>query len=421
MNFKKRFSLPNHERPPSKHNQSDSEKFDRLMFDAVSAASDQCRKEISDIYFGFSFRYHHNGSHKKYGEIMGVESSENQLKWLFAIKDKFGIEPSLTLNDQRNCEEIYLDREIRKEFIAFIRSMYDRGLRMCTISNVHLMATGILQNEFPEMIWKNTVNHLITTSQEVVDFAALGYNVILADRSLNRNFNELKQMKRAADKVGVKLSLLSSEGCLPSCPFKLEHDTFSLGPKAYWDYSGHLSCPTWARYGLGMPRVGVDITAPNKELLDQILNSVDYLKYSSRISFIPDGELDSYHPMVNWYSPFNEEDFYVDSYKTIYDQNIEPFDAWYPHPFLKEKTVPFDKERFNQRINEHPVLNIWVTQKGKSLATILSNCRSQCWDCHACERVFGKPDIDTLVGISKPNPEFFDNINKVIPIIPYER
>ena len=47
-------------------------------------------------------------------------------------------------------------------------------------------------------------------------------------------------------------------------------------------------------------------------------------------------------------------------------------------------------------------MKLWLSEQGGSLARILSTCRNQCWDCHACERTFGYPDIGSLLEIKKP-------------------
>ena len=83
-------------------------------------------------------------------------------------------------------------------FDKFIGEFYERGLRMCTIGNIHLMGTGHLQKNFPDMKWKNTVNHIVANPQQMVDMHSLGYNLIQFDRSLNRNLRELKRMSKEA-------------------------------------------------------------------------------------------------------------------------------------------------------------------------------------------------------------------------------
>jgi hypothetical protein len=97
------------------------------------------------------------------------------------------------------------------------------------------MRLGILQKCFPEMKWKNTVNHQVSSAQQVLDYIYLGYDIIQLDRSLNRNMDELKRIKEVVENYksrnsnnNVKTSMLVWENCLPSCPFKREHDDLQI-------------------------------------------------------------------------------------------------------------------------------------------------------------------------------------------------
>ena len=411
--FQKRFSLPHQERPITFHNAIDSGQFDDHMYNIVANASPQFRCEIADIYFGHSFKYDYDGSKVIFGEVMGVEASPKQIENLFRIQNELGVPISLTLNSLGPHLEIVLDIDIRKKFLSYIRWFYDRGLRLCTISHIHLMASGLLQERFPEMKWKNTVNHLVTSAQQVADYAALGFNIIMLDRSLNRNFEELKQVKKVAALKGVKTSLLMTEGCLPSCPFKTEHDSVQADLQRvpqfnYWASMGDLSCKRWRVNGSPpTPRSGTDIVAPTKPILDHLLQHVDIFKFSSRISRPAPGQkvpgLDRY--MWELGGTPTTRPLQCESFSDVYKNNLIPFNAWMPaHKpllggFLDIKSV---LENYPEIVKENALARLWLSEEGSSLAHILSNCKNQCWDCHACERTFGYPDIESLIEIKKP-------------------
>ena len=53
--------------------------------------------------------------------------------------------------------------------------------------------------------------------------------------------------------------------------------------------------------------------------------------------------------------------------------------------------ISYQKGGRGQRNNE------WLSEKGKRLNRILLNCKSQCYDCHECERTFGVPDYDSSI------------------------
>jgi hypothetical protein len=47
------------------------------------------------------------------------------------------------------------------------------------------------------------------------------------------------------------------------------------------------------------------------------------------------------------------------------------------------------------------------------LSKVLTNCQNQCYDCHACEKVFGQPNMDTLLELKKPNTnKYYEEVEK---------
>lgn len=423
IDFRRKFSLPHAEHALTMHPNMDP-RHNTYMYSAIKNSSDQFKSEISDIYFGHAYRYHYNGKATRFGEVMGVESTDEQVLTLLRIQEEFGITASLTLNTLESHMEVVHDKEVREGFIKYIKRFYDRGLRMCTISQKHLMAAGFLQEHFPEMEWKNTVNHMITSAQMVADYAALGYTTILLDRSLNRNFDELKNIKKVADRKGVKTSLLVSEGCLPSCPFKDEHDDVQYVTQNtvnYWQMFGDLSCNRWRFNGEQMPRTGTDLNVVTKDQVTELLNLVDVLKFSGRLSGAGVRLNSEYH--YHWTpkaDPFGAPkaqasdlgDVHFDSFKTIYDLDMAPFNIWTAVSTIPDYTATqqinaTDKDHFTKLVNGSGYYR-WNTPKGISLGHVLKNCKNQCWDCHACERVFGVDDMDTLLEMKKPVTKEFE-------------
>ena len=55
--------------------------------------------------------------------------------------------------------------------------------------------------------------------------------------------------------------------------------------------------------------------------------------------------------------------------------------------------VEVDIESVKERLAD----SIWLTDEGRKLEQRLKNCKSQCYKCHQCEKVFGVPDIDTII------------------------
>ena len=391
--FNKRFSVAHWDATDS----------DTIFYDTFCNSSAEYKNEIKDIYFGGEYKYEFKGQQRSYGEIMGVLPSTAQVDNLFRIQDKFGVEISLTLNSLNIPKELSSDPQVLIGFITFLDQYYQRGLRSCTISCTHLMRTGKLQEAFPEMRWKNTVNHLVKTTQELYDFHALGYNTLIFDRSLNRDADTLKEMYREAKKLGIEVSLLATESCMPSCPFKGEHDSWQSelqnSDSSYWG-TFNTTCNHWRNAG-NLPRIGTNISMATKELVEFYMEHTDVLKFSGRLNAatIP-GE-----SVMCWSGSgreqasrqlhgdhFNFE--FADSFKEIYENNLAPYigDRWMPNAW---KLVEYPKNQ----CSDLDLQSIWVTDKGVKLSKVLHNCKNKCWDCHLCEKTFEVEEFDSVLSI----------------------
>ncbi len=373
------------------------------FYDALDRTSSKALADIHDIYFGKVFRYTYGGVERTYGNCMGIEATDEQVDALFRVQENMGIPISLTLNQLEIPSEMHLDESVLDEFIKFIKSYYDRGLRSCTVSNIHLMSTRILHSEFPEMRWKNTVNHKVADAQQMIEAYYCGYDTIQLDRSLNRNIPELKKMRIAADMLiarfpkrkKLSLSMLVKESCLYSCPFKTEHDSLGkeIGVRYFNGMSG-ISCDNWRNGTLAMlPRAGLNIETVSAESLRLVSSLVDVFKHSGRFSDPQPGS------KFTWL--LDDANLIGDSMQDIVDAGNTPLQHW---EFV---SISLDGYEECNHITEElasdytsPTKKLWLSDAGKKLEETLLSCKSQCWDCHKCEDVFGVPDILSLL------PEF---------------
>jgi len=390
---------------------------DSTYYHLIKNSSQEFKDEIHDIYFGKIFRYQHEGKEKRYCNPMGVEATDAQVDSLFRIQDEFGIEISLTINSIETPHEILWVEKILKEFISFIKSFYDRGLRSCTIGSPHLIKSRLLHENFPEMRWKNTVNHRVADAQQVINFICCGYDTILLDRSISRNLNELRRIRKAVDYYNKKYkpakkiltSLLIQEGCLYCCPFKKEHD--SIGEYISGEYFNTLSkltCDNWRftePFGQ-LPRNAIDLIASDKKTFNEFAELNDIFKYSGRFSVFPFHPDDVEDKRACWlfehkkkyrfdYVPFAPEDtIYANNMTDVINHNIMPL-HWWNFGWVDTDMVQSDYKNRLELLKEMP--NFWKTDKGKRLEKILKTCRSQCWDCHECEKTFGTPLYDSAL------------------------
>ena len=408
INLNKRFSLPHFDNWPSP----------TFYYDAIRNSTQQFKDEIYDIYFGKVFRYEYQEqevyddsvkSHQvAYGNVMGVEASDEQLDNLFKIQDEFGIEISLTINQLNIPVEIFYSKNNRVlgTFINWLQEFYDRGLRSCTLANNHMMRAGFLQKRFPEMKWKNTVNQQVSTAQQVIDYLYLGYNIIQLDRSLNRNMDELKRIKDVVEnhknkqpEKQVKTCMLVWEDCMPSCPFKREHDDLQMYFKyiKYWDSLGLITCKRW-RDSMGksiLPRSGTNCFWASVDTFREYAELVDIFKHSGRlvdsILFQGKGNLQFGWLLKNFPVKLPKS-YAVESFSEIIESSLEPIHLWYPIPGMSS-----NYKIGNIEIKEDLKDNVFTTNEAKRLEQKLKNCKNRCYNCHLCERTFGISEFDSLI------------------------
>lgn len=378
-------------------------------------ASPSYLRNLHDVYFGKFFEYEYNGVRKRCGNAMGVEANDEQLDYLFRLQEETGVQISLTFNTIEVPHEVIFDRNITEQFVEWIGKFYDRGLRSCTISSEHIMRLGWLQNRCPEMRWKSTVNQIVADAQQLIDYAYLGYNTILLDRSLNRNLKELKRIRRAQEYLNSKnpkkkllTSLLVAEACIYHCPFKKEHD--SVGEVISTDYfSGpaNLSCNAWRSVPefAQSPRSGINLVASSSKMFKQFAELTDIFKYSGRLTHPAHTAAEANNMKAAWYyAPPNKfkqavtfagDTVFCDDFNEIVDNDLGPIHDWIPG------WIDMRYTKNDWRNNYKPYTGVWSTEQGQKLEKLLTNCRSQCWDCHECERTFGFQDIDSALQLRK--------------------
>lgn len=387
-----------------------------LYYNCLKNSHPRYRSEIFDIYFSDPYRYTYNGVERIYGDVMAAPLPDAHIQSLLKIQKEFGIEISLTFNETYPNRELVEDIPTLKGFIAHVGKYYELGVRSCTISHVHMMATGILQQEFPEMRWKNTVNHIITTPQQVVDYHTLGYDVINLDRSLNRNMDILNAVQPLRKKYpNLVLSLLVTEGCMPNCAFKVEHDT--MNKEIGWNYfqnHGNMTCKVWRHSAFNeMPRIGTEMVWANLETFEEYRSKVDYFKFSGRMMSLPDNDYNQKFVWSNiahikgqkWASDNANLNPVIESGSMYavanYFEEIMQHAPGVVSNFQPLRYCNTTYESTFSQVKDIDAETIWTTGKGKSLNHVLKNCKNECWNCHACERTFGAPDVDSLIEVNR--------------------
>tara|TARA_Y100000004_G_scaffold197178_1_gene270225 strand:+ start:1014 stop:2249 length:1236 start_codon:yes stop_codon:yes gene_type:complete len=411
MNMNRCLKFPHYDNVEKKHENS--------YYHLIKNSSEKFKSEIHDIYFGKFFRYEFEQKNKFYGNAMGVESSNEQIENLFKIQNEFNIPISLTMNSLETPHELLDNSSVINQFLEFIGEFYNKGLRNCIIASNHLMKSGLLHKNFPDMRWESTVNQKCPDAQSVLDLLFNGYDTIMLDRRLNRDIKELKRVKKAVDYYNekykplkkAKTCLLVYESCVYNCPFKKEHDSVGEHISAnYFKGLSKLTCDNWRKSEFGkLPRNGIDIVASTKDVWNEFFKYTDIFKFSGRFTkfnFEPEDaknmsacylyfEHKNFHKL-DFHQTLSIDTIHAKSYSEIVENNLTPVHAW-KHGWIDNRFVTKDFHSYRHIMESTP--NIWKTKNGKRLEKILKNCKSQCWDCHECEKTFETELFDSALQI----------------------
>ena len=186
--------------------------------------------------------------------------------------------------------------------------------------------------------------------------------------------------------------MLVAEGCMPSCPFKREHDDLQIYHRKinYWD--SHLSVMTCNRWiGISgasiIPRFGTNCYWTSVDTLQEYAELVDIFKHGGRLkTAVP--PLDSGCIQFGWCTGKHA----VKSFSDIIENRLEPVYSWVPLHGIFSRLKTDIKE-----IKEDLKEDFFMTDEAKKLEQKIKNCKNQCYKCHLCERTYRLPDIDSLI------------------------
>ncbi len=281
------------------------------------------------------------------GDIIESQADAVQvIETALHIQNTTGIRVSATFNNiQVQPSQQNLDL-----FLNNFEQLYAAGVRSATIPHTHWVATKQIQTRFPELQIKNTILRNVTRANEIAELAKAGFQYVNLDRDLMRDSDALKKCRRAADKFGIKLSLLGNEGCVGNCVMMDEHFQFNNmrkeGPAYFLDSISRVSCPKWDVQDPSVPLKTANIP-PWREDWVELLDYVDVFKMHGRESITQ-----IYHTMDIIKRYANNEEFLFNEFEEyLTETNLQerPIDAW---------------------------------------RKIIKNCKFDCWDCNFCDKVY---------------------------------
>lgn len=203
---------------------------------------------IEEVYFAWGSMASGRGG-LSLGADNPVDAHFEQLNTLSRLSEE-NIRLNLLLN-----AACYGEESRSKAFFAEIGGVLDfliREFNLSVITTTSFLIAKFIRENYSGLEIRASVNMEIGTI-EGLEYAAEYFDSFYAARSLNRNFEDLRRVKKWCDLSGKKLYGLANSGCLVNCPAHHFHDTLvahETGASKYdnlYSYGGlcreYLSAP----------------------------------------------------------------------------------------------------------------------------------------------------------------------------------
>lgn len=281
-------------------------------------------------------------------DAMGGVFNNNELiyKALEVQKDT-NIPVSATFNNAKVLPTL----DNLKIFIHNFAPLYEAGIHSITMPVFHWMMTKEIQKTFPDLNIKNTIISEISTSKGFWECAKVGYDVVNIDRNLIRDFNTLKEIKKA-QKVFferhnkyVKTQILVNEQCTGHCPIRNEHYSINFAGEHYFGNEiSKYSCTSWEKEDSHYDFRRA-VSSPFREDIDELLQYVDIFKMFGR-----DG-------------------------RTMLKASM-----LYIEDFVAKKPIVTSFAKAT-------LIKEYDTDKYEKWRKTIKTCKFQCWNCQACDKL----------------------------------
>lgn len=280
------------------------------------------------------------------GDIF-IQTEDN----LFAIQTALFIqkETGIPVSATFNNIEVRPDQKNLDIWIKNFRPLYDAGVRSCTLPHTHWMRTGQVKSEFPDLFVKNTILRNVSEARDVAHLAEAGFDYVNLDRDLMRDYDRLREIKKAKEKYNIKISLLGNEGCIGGCPVMDEHFQFNntrTTVQYFNDPISRVSCPQWDTQDKAIALKTANFP-PWREDWIELLQYVDTFKMHGRES--PNRLFETMNIIKRF---ANNEEILFDTF----------------NDYLKETGL------------ENRPIDAWRKK--------IKTCKFDCWDCNYCDRVW---------------------------------
>lgn len=248
------------------------------------------------------------------------------------------------------------DQENLDLFIHNFRPLYEMGVKIATIPHTSWVATGLIQDQFPELFIKNTILRNVSKANEIVSLAKAGFNYINLDRDLMRDRDAILRIKEAKEycaSIGkpVELSLLANEGCWGGCSMMDEHYHFNNTrngetPQYFMDPISSNSCSKWDIEDNSSALKAANLPPWREDWIEFLDLGIDVFKMHGR-----------------------ENAMRLKESMDIVERWVKEEELLFPE---------FDEYMEDLKVEDTPI-NRWREK--------IKTCQFDCWDCNYCEAV----------------------------------
>ncbi|MCK4670747.1 MAG: U32 family peptidase [Nanoarchaeota archaeon] len=191
------------------------------------------KDKVSDVYFGLPFTTMPSGRLIEYNA-----KSDKYIDNLNKALDKLNqqnVPCTMLINLQCESEKTF-SREMLDN-IKKVIELYKNKIEGITLFNAVYVKQ--LKEIFPELSFSISVNSNINSPYKAKIAEELGFDTIVIDRDINRDFEKVKNL---AESVNAKIKMLVNEACLKECLFRISHFNLLSHHKEGLDYKGLIPC-----------------------------------------------------------------------------------------------------------------------------------------------------------------------------------
>lgn len=187
--------------------------------------NDMKKVKITSVYgcFPLNMKNYCGFEQLRVSNCDNVKSEDEFFEYVKIAQDA-GLEFIYLLNSPRSMLPIEFYKSFDK-INRFIELLLSKNIKVIRATNTQLIEH--ITNMYPEVEIRTSTSQEYTSLRQYRNLFAMFPNIteVIPSLDVNRNFAFLRNFKSCFDK---RIELMANEGCLPGCPFRIQHHTMVL-------------------------------------------------------------------------------------------------------------------------------------------------------------------------------------------------